>query len=261
MYWFDGQLSPQTHISLEIDHPALLYGASVFTTLRVYGANLDHPKTAWQQHCDRIQHSLAVFQWPAPNWPRIRAGAERLTATYPILRITIFPDGRELITGRPLPAELARRQRQGITAWVASPDLHGRALAAHKTGNYLGCWLALQQAKQQGAQEAILINRQNQWLETSTGNLWGWAHGTWWTPPLPAGILPGVARARILNRLSRRHYPVQESLWNDSLIPQLEVLAYSNAVVECIPIHTVLSGQIRLEYNPRHDALNVLRDL
>ena len=45
----------------------------------------------------------------------------------------------------------------------------------HKTGNYLACWLAKNAgAKKVGAQEAILTSDQGEWLETSTGNLWGW---------------------------------------------------------------------------------------
>ncbi|MEM9102738.1 MAG: right-handed parallel beta-helix repeat-containing protein, partial [Pseudomonadota bacterium] len=137
---------------------------------------LEHPLTQWQAHCDRLCNSLNKLDWIAPDWHRLRVGANKLMPQFPVLRMTIFPDGREWITGRHLPVDLQQRQRDGITAWVADPDL-SRSLSTEKTGNYLAPWLARQQAQQQGAQEAILVDPAGNWLETSTGNLWGWREG------------------------------------------------------------------------------------
>jgi 4-amino-4-deoxychorismate lyase len=257
-YWLDGTLYPGDHLSLKTNEPGLIYGATVFTTLRVHEADLDHPLTAWEQHCDRIRHALTAFQWAQPDWQNIRQGAEALKAEFPVLRITCFPDGRELITGRPLPQDLRERQRQGITAWVANSADYARPLPGYKTGNYLGCWLALQAAQRQGAKEAILIDNENHWLETSTGNLWGWADDAWWTPPLQAGILPGIARCLVIKSLQQQGFTVQEDLWTPQLIHQFGTLAYSNAVVQVVPIHTVLKDQSKLEFNPSHGALQSL---
>lgn len=257
-YWLDGTLYPGDHLSLKTNEPGLIYGATVFTTLRVYGEALDHPLTAWEQHCDRIRHTLTAFRWPQPNWTRIRQGAEALKTEFPVLRITCFPDSRELITGRPLPEDLRERQQQGITAWVADSADYARSLPGYKTGNYLGCWLALQVAQRQGAKEAILIDNKHHWLETSTGNLWGWVNDTWWTPPLRAGILPGIARSLVIVSLQQQGFAVQEDPWIPQLIHQFETLAYTNAVVQVVPIHTVLKDQSKLEFNPSHGALQAL---
>ncbi|MBD0269917.1 MAG: aminotransferase class IV, partial [Cyanobacteria bacterium Co-bin8] len=229
-----------------------------FTTLRVYGQSLDHPLTAWRQHCDRIRTSLQAFQWPQPDESCLRQGAEALMPHYPILRITLFSDGQALITGRPVPDDLAERQQQGITAWVAPHD-YSRTLPAHKTGNYLACWLAAQAAKAQGAAEAILVDRAGHWLETSSGSLWGWAEGRWWTPPLAAGILPGVMRSQLIRHLHILGRPALETPWPPAKAQQFECLAYTNCVVEISPIHTVLQGRTRLEYNPDQGVLQELR--
>ncbi|MBD0336252.1 MAG: aminotransferase class IV, partial [Cyanobacteria bacterium Co-bin13] len=222
--------------------------------------SLDHPLTAWQQHCDRIHTSLAAFRWPQPDWSRVRQGAETLIPHYPVLRITLFPDGQELITGRTLPSDLWARQQRGATAWIADPD-SSRSLPGHKTGNYLACWLASQAAKAQGAAEAILVDEMGNWLETSSGSLWGWAEGHWWTPPLAAGILPGVVRSQLICHLQARGCPALETPWTPDQIRRFEGLAYSNSVVQVIPIHTVLQGRTRLEYNPDQQILQELRSL
>lgn len=256
MYWFDGELSVLPTLPLAVDDPALLYGATVFTTLRVYG-ELAHPLTAWPLHCDRLRLSLKTFGWAEPQWDRLQQGASCLAAAYPVLRITVLPDGRELISGRSLPLDLGQRQQHGIIAAIA-PSLQ-RSLPAHKSGNYLACWLAQQQAKRSGAQEAILVDAAGNWLETSTGNLWGWAEGCWWTPPLTAGILPGVARSRLLTHLQHSGRPAIEASWTPAQVQRFTCLCYSNCVVQLIPIHTVLQERIRLEYNPTHCVMAELR--
>lgn len=177
MFWYNGQLIEKDELTLSIHHPSLLYGAMVFTTLRVYEQSLEHSLTQWQGHCDRLSQSLQVFGWPSPDWTQIRQEVEILLSSYPVIRIAIFPDGTEWITGRILPYDLSERQEKGIIGWVAQDRIFERSLSHHKTANYLGAWLASNRAQHFGAKEAILVDAQGSWLETSTGNLWGWKKG------------------------------------------------------------------------------------
>lgn len=179
---------------------------------------------------------------------------------FPVLRITVFPDGREWITGRFLPSDLTGRQKCGIKASIAVRQFQ-QCIAAHKTGNYLSAWLARAKAEQTDAQEAILVDKHGSWLETSTGNLWGWRDGKWWTPPLAAGILPGVVRSQLLGWLLRHHEPVGEEPWLPETVKGFEAIAYSNSVVEVIPIHTVIEPTSQLKYDPYHPGFQQLRGL
>ena len=261
MFWYNGGLVEGNSIELAIDEPGLLYGATVFTTLRVYHQSLDSPLTNWSDHCDRLVSSLQVFGWQLPDMGRLRDGAQTLSAFYPVLRITIFPDGREWITGRCLPSDLAQRQQLGVTAWLADAPQYRRSLPEYKTGNYLSAWLAQQASRQLGAAEAILVDANANWLETSTGNLWGWKDGSWWTPPLEAGLLPGVARSQLIVWLNARGATVREMPWDSKLVQEFEAIAYTNSVVELIPIHTVFQEQPTLTYDPFHPILEQLRSL
>lgn len=259
MFWYNGQPIHGKTLCLNITDPGLIYGATVFTTLRVYHHSLDHPLTHWHSHCDRLRHSLQIFGWQLPDWQRIRQGAELLLSDYPVLRIVVFADGREWITGRSLPSDLEERQQQGIKGWVVEDMLFQRSLADHKTGNYLSAWLALQKAQQLGAQEAILIDSEGNWLETSTGNLWGWKQGCWWTPALFGNILPGIVRSHLLSGLQSQDIPVQENQWTDDFIQDLEMIAYSNSVVEIVPFSSIVSQTRQLTFNPSHPALEQLQ--
>lgn len=243
---------------MEIDDPGLLYGATVFTTLRVYENSLNSRLTYWQAHCDRLKLSLQTFDWLLPDQARLRQGAELIIAHFPVLRITIFPDGREWITGRLLPNNLTEKQKSGIFASLAPAEFH-RSLPTHKTGNYLSAWLTKASAQKIDAQEAILVDAAGNWLETSTGNLWGWRDGSWWTPPLTAGILPGVVRSQLVNWLMKKQQVVREEPWTPELVKSFEAIAYSNSVVETVPIHTVILPVGKLEYNPQHPCFQELR--
>jgi 4-amino-4-deoxychorismate lyase len=256
MYWYDCQLIDAFHLPLELNNPALCYGASSFTTMRVYERSLDHPLTCWQEHCDRLRNNVTIFRWQQPDWQQLQQGAELLAVSFPVLRMTIFPDGKEWITGRSLPEHLEQNQAAGIIAWVARDTLYRRDLPQYKTGNYLAAYLARNQALHFQAQEAILIDHQGNWLETSTGNLWGWKNGSWYTPHLNVGILPGIARGQWLNYFRSRKLPVIENIWTREFISTLEAISYSNCVVNWMPIKTVIDGDSKTNYHLKQPKIN-----
>lgn len=238
-YWYAGQWFEGDQISLSITDPSLLFGATIFTTLRVYERSLADPRTHWQRHGDRLRHTVTSLHWPEPDWERIFVGAKKVADHYPVVRITILSDGREFILGRPLPPQLLEKQRHGIKGWVAGDRHYRRSLADFKTGNYLGAWQALQQAKAHGAEEAILLSTAGAWLETATGNLWGLAQGQWYTPP-ELNILPGVMRSHLCEQLQTLGQPAIEQPWHSELIQTFEAIAYSNSVVGVIPVVEII---------------------
>jgi 4-amino-4-deoxychorismate lyase len=234
-YWYRGRWYAESMLSIDYDHPALLYGASVFTTCRRYEGSIDHPLTMWLAHRDRLQSSLDAFGWLAPNWEQVLAGIQAIQQ--PVVRITIFPQGEELIFGRDLPEGLAARQQQGIAAHLVGGL--ARSLPQHKTGNYLAPWLA----RQQSGTEAILINLQGRWLETITGNLWGWDGWDWYSPAASTEVLPGIARNYLVQWLQSQGKIVNEQPWDAELVDRLIGLAYSNCVVQLVPIKLVQGQQ------------------
>lgn len=189
----------------------------------------------------------------------MRQGAESLLQFYPVLRIAIFPDGREWITGRYLPSNLEDLQRFGAIATV-SDSFYCRDLPGHKTGNYLAAWLARQKALKLGANETILIDNNGNWLETATGNLWGFKDDRFFTPP-EGSILPGIVRSQLLTWLQSSYkLPVVQSVWDWDLVSSLDAIAYSNCVVELIPFRRILTDGNTLSLDPNHPLLVRLRD-
>lgn len=258
MFYFDRHLKEGNYIELDIYDSTWLYGATIFTTLRVYNNSLFHPLTNWDSHRHRLKTSIEKFAWKMPDWEQIEAEATILLEHFPVLRITLFPDGKELIIGRQLPANLLEKQAFGVKGFVSiEPELQ-RSLPLHKTGNYLSPWLALQQAQKQGYDEAILTDLNHNWLETSTGNLWGYKDGIWFTPSLETGILPGIARKTILEKAD---FPIEINTWSEEFVQQLSSIVYSNSVVAILPFNTITMGENIIKYNVHHPCLEMLRKI
>jgi 4-amino-4-deoxychorismate lyase len=244
-YWYQGQWSKIETLQVAYDDPGLLYGATVFTTCRVYAKSLNHPFTLWSAHQARLTNSLLSLGWTLPTWEQVEIGISAVlqhSPDRPIIRVTIFPDGRELIFGRELPADLTQRQQQGIVAKVVQG--FDRSLPTHKTGNYLAPWLAKQQVAP--AAEAILADATGRWLETSTGNLWGWDGENFYSPAIDS--LAGIARSHLVQWLQSQGKIVDEQPWDLDVIDRFISLAHSNSVVQLVPIHTVILANTTRHY-------------
>jgi branched-subunit amino acid aminotransferase/4-amino-4-deoxychorismate lyase len=67
--------------------------------------------------------------------------------------------------------------------------------AIHKTFPYHYRFAIIEAANEEGFDDSILFNEKNEITETATANLAFLISGEWVTPPISAGILPGVVRA------------------------------------------------------------------
>jgi len=252
MFFYNGKFYQGDKIEFSIDDKGWLYGANIFTTIRIYNFSLNHLQTNWRLHCDRLINSIRYFNWQQPNWKRITEETKILIKEYPVLRITLFPDGKELISGRELPSQLETMQQKGILAQVI-PDVNlQRSISAHKTGNYLASYFAQQQAQKLGYTEAIFTDGEGNWLETSTGNLWGYSKGVWFTPQQTDLMLAGVTRRFIIQKAL---FPIETNIWTPEFIKTLEAIVYSNSVVEIVPLKTIKWGEKQLKFDLSHQCL------
>jgi branched-chain amino acid aminotransferase len=220
-YWWTGRLHSGNTLTLSLDDPGLIYGATVFTTLRIYHQNPQHPATALEAHLKRLELQVKALGWEASN--------------YPVLRITLFPDGRELVTGRGLPPDLAQKQQEGVILLAVEG---GRSWPDLKTGNYLVSFQAFRKAEAQGAQEALLT-QEGTWLETSRGNLWAWDGSQYLTPP-EEGCLAGIFRQQLLSRLVHLAIPYAVVPFTPERQRSFQSVGYGNSVVELLPVRGII---------------------
>lgn len=158
-------------------------------------------------HLERLAHSAAQLDF-ALDIAEVRAAILRRLAAAPgymRLRLRLRPDGRATLRAGPLPPPPRRPLRLHLLpASVRSAD----PLLRHKTDNRALYDRARAEARAAGADDALLCNERGQLTETCIGNLALQIGGTWYTPPLHCGLLPGTLRAQMLARGQLQERPL-----------------------------------------------------
>ncbi|MDR5803040.1 aminodeoxychorismate synthase component I [Caballeronia sp. LZ001] len=158
------------------------------------------------RHLSRLKASAAWLRFPFDErkldaqLAQHRAGFEA-GAPYR-LRIALDKSGRFALTS----ARLAPLASDSVDVLLASdrgfaPRYSGDALLRHKTthrADYDRAWKA---AEAEGAFDMLFCNERGEITEGGRSSVFARIDGKWWTPPIEAGVLPGVMRAVLIEEL------------------------------------------------------------
>lgn len=197
----DGQLLPAAQAKVSALCDGFQYGQGAFETIRAR----DGRPQLFAAHHARLAATCAALGLDAPpsgeelstRIMRLLAAVRLPSAAVKIIRYRELTRTAELITARALPYTAPDYLRGFRLATFRQGERDGR-LTGHKTLNYLENIFARQAAKAAGADEALFITPAGHVLEGAVSSLFIVKDGHAYTPPLSAGVLPGVARARVL---------------------------------------------------------------
>lgn len=208
--WYNGELTPLDAISIHPTDRGFLLGDGLFETLALrQGQGL-----YLEAHLNRLQQAAHQLGFPTDlDVPQIKAALQDLVLANPHIgeqasaRITLSrgsgPRGllppknvqpKLLITIAAAPTDFPalRLKTVSIRRNEFSPTSRIKSLC------YLDNILALEEAQQQGAHDALILNTQGRIAETAICNLFFIQNDTVKTPPLSDGCLGGVMRAAVL---------------------------------------------------------------
>ncbi len=138
----------------------------------------------WTRHLARLEQSCRELGMAIPAIPEPIGGEDRVVR-FEIGEGTHAPRISERPVGDTHPVKL-----------IIGEEPH--PFYAHKTTDREPFELALAEAKGQGADDALLLTREGWVAEACIWTLFWWEGERLVTPPLGLGILPGVARGRIM---------------------------------------------------------------
>jgi aminodeoxychorismate lyase len=219
----NGKFVPENRAVVSIFDRGFLYGDGLFETIRIVNGR----PFRWEAHWKRLENGAKFLKikLPMPG-KKARALAEQLVvknrmpdsllrlalsrgigvrgyspknATHPTFAMTLHPAPE--IGKQPVRWKL-------ITSSFRLPV--GEPLAQFKTANKLPQILARAEADAAGADEALLLNTDGFVVEGASSNLFWIEHKTFCTPPLAAGILPGVTREIVQEICQRSKIAVRE---------------------------------------------------
>ena len=105
-----------------------------------------------------------------------------------------------------------------------------------KTGNYMNNVLALMEARERGAQDAIMLNHEEMVTEATTSNIFMVKGGTVITPEVKSGLLEGVSRKLLLEIMEAQNISFQvKAIPCDELLAADEVFL-TGTTKEVMPV-------------------------
>ncbi|CAM2009415.1 aminotransferase class IV [Acanthopleuribacter pedis] len=112
-----------------------------------------------------------------------------------------------------------------------------------KSGARLGYQIVGRLAKQAGYDDGLIVDQKGFILEAGTANLcFLRADGSWITPPLASGLLPGTVRQRLLEQSK-----VAEAAIKLEELPRFRAVVTTNAVSGPKPVRAVMTQRFNTE--------------
>lgn len=117
-----------------------------------------------------------------------------------------------------------------------------------KLSNMLHYRNAWREAKQQGADDAILFTQNDAVAETSIANLFWKRDDKIYTPDITCDILPGVMRNSLIDMIRNNgHYAVEEGKYDIQHLMSAESVWVTNSVREILMVSTIEGRKFDLE--------------
>jgi len=199
---FDGQLIEEAQATIGVTDQGLLRGDGVFEVVRLY----DGVPYALDEHLARLQRSADGLRLPIDTGAFRSDAATLLAAVEPadqLLRMFATRGGRRVLLIEPIPAIPATLALAPIT--YAPP----RLLDGIKSLSYAANMLASRIAREQGADEALLVTPHGRVLELPTSAFFLMRDGEVWTAPLSDHILDSITRRLVIALVTVREEPIE----------------------------------------------------
>jgi branched-chain amino acid aminotransferase len=252
LVYLNGTLLPREQARISPFDLGFLYGYALFETMRVYSGNIFRLR----QHLERLTGSARLLGLPLGNCNLEEACIQTLEAnklSEARIRLTVsigegegipdppaHPEPTVLIVASSYTPLSPDVYKSGFRTIISTLRQNSQSpVSRMKSANYLIHMLARKEAREAGADEALLLNERSSLCEGSTSNLFIVRDGCLITPGEDSGCLPGITRRSVIELSSASGIGVVErDIQPDELQQAQEVFA-TNSLLEIMPIREV----------------------
>jgi branched-chain amino acid aminotransferase len=246
-----------------------LYGDAIYEVWRTYHGVI----FAWEEHWQRLERSAAALHLALP-FDRSKARNE-ISRTAEAFRVTSGYTGdlyiRLQITrgAGPIGLDTALADQSDYTFLVQRNRLYSEAKyaaglvlsvaqnlrrnpaeslnPAWKTGNYLNNILCLREARAREADEVVILNLAGEITEAAVSNIAFVRDGRVLTPPRSAGILGGITRELLLQKIAATAgVAMEESTLRPTDFPRLQECFLLSTTKDITPVAAIDSSRFTL---------------
>ncbi|HDJ29184.1 MAG TPA: hypothetical protein ENF28_08060 [Proteobacteria bacterium] len=228
--------------------PGFMYGDGVFETIRLYQGT----PFMLDLHQQRLEQGLKLLNIPKPAMiDRLKdiiaqlGSRNHLQNTQGMSRIMISRGQKPanptcVVQATALDMEAIKNRRQGMQA-IILPWKRDAAnpLLQIKSMNYLENIYGRKMANQQGADEGIFLNQNGELCEGTFSNLFLVSDNLIVTPPISAGLLPGITRGAIIDCCRLVGIDCREDRLTPADISQFQGGFLSSSLMELAPLKSL----------------------
>jgi branched-chain amino acid aminotransferase len=249
----NGRISDERDAVVSVFDHGFLYGEGVYETLRTYRRRL----FLYDRHVRRLRRSAQMIALDVPftdealaaDIERTLSAAAlpgeayvRVLLTRGVGELTYDPKATPsptlVIIVKPQVDPPAEAYAAGVR--VAIVDIirnHPRSVnPLIKSNNLMNSALAMQEALRRDAFEGVMRNYRGELTECTTANLFIVKDGVVRTPPLDAGLLPGITREVVFEIGSEIGIPVTEAVLRDDDFYGADEAFLTSTTREAVPI-------------------------
>ena len=252
----EGKLVPPEQALVPVLDRGFLYGDSVYEVVRTYAGRpfeLDRHLARMERTAQRIDLTLPAREVVVRELQRTLDAAAneesyaRIVITRGIGEFGLSPllargQNRLVIIVRPLSPPPEQQYERGLQMAIARTRRNPpQALdPALKTGNYLNNILALREAHEAGADDAILLDLGGRVTEGTTSNVFFVRHGVLVTPPLSLGMLEGVTRALFIEIARSEGLILREEPHGPEALAAADEVFMTSTLREAMPVTSLV---------------------
>lgn len=246
-YIIDGMPVTEASITINTDDAGLLYGFSLFETILVKEGR----PVLLQLHLRRITISAAELGVLMPMGIESLAamcmeGINKSGINEGVLRFAVTAGsgddkpGRTILTIRESIPYQAEQYEKGFSIMKAGYPRNDKSLLVkHKTANYLENLIARKKARAMGFDECLFLNTQGNAAECSASNVFAVIGNTLITPPIDAGLLPGIIRGLVIDQIAGPVCRCIETNFTYSDLLESEECFITNSLMGIMPVVSI----------------------
>ena len=271
--FLNGQMVDEPNAHVSIHDAGLMHGVGLFETMRSYQGVVFR----LADHLDRLFRSAETLGIEIDhNRAEIAEAVEDLldanSLTEARIRLTVTrgslaqldadqpPKSTLILTAAKQESYPEEYYKKGMTVIISrykqNPD---DPLSGHKTLSFFSRMLALQEAQQKQAGEALMFTTTNRLAEGAISNVFLVKAGELLTPPLETPVLPGITRQVTLELAQGAEIEIEERELLIKDVLEADEIFLTNAIMGLMPVcrlekHTIGNEKPGPVYQKLHDA-------
>jgi branched-chain amino acid aminotransferase len=260
--YFNGQFVKAAEAATDLYSQSLHYGYAVFEGIRSYPVGDGTKIFKAREHYDRLRHSAQLMQMPFDY-----TIAQLTELSYEVLKQNNFTDAylRPLVICSPnMGLSKGKKSYLTIQAWewtngylankmrlmtssYQRPNAKAFHIDAKVSGHYVNSILACQEAKDNGFDEALLLDANGFVAEGPGANVFYEKDGVLFTPA-KGNILPGITRATVIEICNELNIPVEEKFFTVDEMKEADTAFYCGTAAEVVELASLDEVTFKLNW-------------